>query len=96
MGKYDYSRSVRRPAPGVEKAIANLEGGFGDSPSPQAWLPRIATMLLRTGDHILAGSDIYGGTIACCIASAIALVSRSLVQQIGSTNWSGPFVPTPR
>lgn len=62
-GKYDYSRSGSPTRAGVERTIADLEGGFGGLAFASGMAAtHCATMLLRTGDHILAGSDIYGGT----------------------------------
>jgi len=62
-GQYDYSRSgnpTRRPH---EITLANLESGCGALAfaSGMAAIHNV-TMLLEQGDHILAGSDVYGGT----------------------------------
>ena len=61
--EFDYSRSGNPTRKSFERAIADLEGGIG-------WLAfasgmaatHCAMMLLKSGDHVLAGSDIYGGT----------------------------------
>src|SRR5207253_6485721 len=46
-----------------ERTIADLEGGFGGLAFASGMAAtHCAMMLLEAGDHILAGSDIYGGT----------------------------------
>ncbi len=62
-GQYDYSRSGNPTRASVEKTIANLEGGVGALAFASGMAAtHCATMLLHSGDHIIAGSDIYGGT----------------------------------
>ena len=62
-GPYDYSRSGSPTRNNVERTIANLEGGAGALAfSSGMAATHCAVMLFKTGDHILAGSDIYGGT----------------------------------
>ncbi len=62
-GTYDYSRSGSPTRAGVEKTLANLEGAAGALAFPSGMAAtHCATMLLRSGDHVVAGSDIYGGT----------------------------------
>ena len=62
-GEFDYSRSGNPTRQGFERAIANLEGGVGGLAFASGMAAtHAATMLLQSGDHILAGSDIYGGT----------------------------------
>jgi cystathionine beta-lyase len=63
MGEYDYSRSGNPTRTVLEKQMAILEGGvraFAFSSGMSA-LANV-TRLLRTGDHIVAGDDLYGGT----------------------------------
>jgi cystathionine gamma-lyase len=61
--EFDYSRSGNPTRRGVEQTLASLEAGH-DALAFSSGMAAIhcATMLLGTGDHILAGSDIYGGT----------------------------------
>lgn len=61
-GAFDYSRSGSPTRAGVERTLADLEGGCG-ALAFSSGMAAIhgATMLLRSGDHIVAGSDIYGG-----------------------------------
>lgn len=62
-GEFDYSRSGNPTRRNLEKTLASLEAGV-DALAFSSGMAAIhcATMLLRSGDHILAGSDIYGGT----------------------------------
>ncbi|WP_129600518.1 bifunctional cystathionine gamma-lyase/homocysteine desulfhydrase [Anaerophilus nitritogenes] len=60
---YEYSRTQNPTREGVEKLIADLEGGargfaFG---SGMAAISSVL-MLLKSGDHIILSDDVYGGT----------------------------------
>lgn len=62
-GEFDYSRSGNPTRKNVEETLASLESGthalaFSSGMSAT----HCVTMLLEAGDHVLAGSDIYGGT----------------------------------
>ena len=62
-GAFDYSRSGNPTRAAFETTLNALEGGVG----ALAFASGMATthcvsMLLRPGDHVLAGTDIYGGT----------------------------------
>jgi cystathionine gamma-lyase len=62
-GEYDYSRSGNPTRKAFERTLADLEGGFGALAfSSGMAATHCAMMLLATGDHVVAGSDIYGGT----------------------------------
>ncbi len=62
-GKFDYSRSGNPTRAAFEATLANLEGGVGGLAFASGMAAtHCATMLLDSGDHILAGGDIYGGT----------------------------------
>lgn len=62
-GQFDYSRSGSPTRNNVERTIASLEGGAGALAFASGMAATHgAVMLFKTGDHILAGSDIYGGT----------------------------------
>lgn len=62
-GEFDYSRSGNPTRKGFERAIADLEGGIGGLAFASGMAAtHCAMMLLAAGDHVLAGSDIYGGT----------------------------------
>lgn len=62
-GKFDYSRSGSPTRNGVETTLANLEGGHRALAfSSGMAATHCVTMLLSSGDHIVATSDIYGGS----------------------------------
>jgi cystathionine beta-lyase/cystathionine gamma-synthase len=62
-GEFDYSRSGNPTRKAFETTLAALEGGtHGLAFASGMAATTCATMLLGTADHILAGSDIYGGT----------------------------------
>jgi cystathionine beta-lyase/cystathionine gamma-synthase len=61
--EFDYSRSGNPTRKNLERTLASLESGVGALCfSTGMAATHCATMLLESGDHILAGSDIYGGT----------------------------------
>jgi cystathionine beta-lyase/cystathionine gamma-synthase len=62
-GEFDYSRSGNPTRKAFERAIADLEGGIGGLAFASGMAAtHCATMLVPSGEHVLAGSDIYGGT----------------------------------
>lgn len=62
-GEFDYSRSGNPTRAAVEATLASLEGGCGALAfSSGMAATHCASMLLSTGDHLIAGRDIYGGT----------------------------------
>ena len=62
-GAYDYSRSGNPTRKAFETTLASLESAeHALAFSPGMAAIRCVTMLLSSGDHIVAGSDIYGGT----------------------------------
>ena len=61
--EFDYSRSGNPTRSCFEETIANLEGGAGGLAFATGMAAtHCVTSMLSAGDHILAGSDIYGGT----------------------------------
>ena len=61
-GQYDYSRSGNPTRTGLQKTLASLDGGCGALAFSSGMAAIHAVMmLLKSGDHVLAGSDIYGG-----------------------------------
>src|SRR5688572_16932169 len=61
--EFDYSRSGNPTRKSFETTLASLEGGIGALAfSSGMAATTCATMILSAGDHIVAGSDIYGGT----------------------------------
>jgi cystathionine gamma-lyase len=62
-GQYDYSRSGNPTRRTFEITLANLESGCGALAFASGMAAiHTVTMLFAQGDHILAGSDVYGGT----------------------------------
>lgn len=62
-GEFDYSRSGNPTRKNLETTIASLEGGVGALAfSTGMAATHCVTMLLESGDHVLAGADVYGGT----------------------------------
>ncbi|MCH7726033.1 MAG: PLP-dependent transferase, partial [Planctomycetes bacterium] len=62
-GEFDYSRSGNPTRTNLERTLASLESGLGALAFTSGMAAtHCAMMLLNSGDHILAGSDIYGGT----------------------------------
>jgi cystathionine gamma-lyase len=62
-GEYDYSRSGNPTRKAFETTLASLEGGVGALAFSSGMAATdCAVRLLKSGDHVLAGADIYGGT----------------------------------
>ncbi|MFV1967040.1 MAG: PLP-dependent aspartate aminotransferase family protein [Pirellulaceae bacterium] len=61
--EFDYARSGNPTRKQLECTLASLESGCGALAFASGMAAvHCATMLLRHGDHIAAGADIYGGT----------------------------------
>ncbi len=62
-GEYDYSRSGNPTRSAVQQTLASLEGGCGALAfSSGMAATHCGSMLLGSGDHLIAGMDIYGGS----------------------------------
>src|SRR2546425_3769398 len=62
-GKYVYSRTANPTRTALEECLASLEEGkYGLAFSSGMAATTTVLMLLRKGDHVIAGDDIYGGT----------------------------------
>ncbi len=60
---FDYTRSGNPTRQALERCIAALEGGAGAVCTGTGMAAVAAVLhLLRAGDHVIAGHDIYGGT----------------------------------
>lgn len=60
---YDYTRSGNPTRVALEENIADLERGIGASATATGMATVTATLfLLKPGDHVVTGDDIYGGT----------------------------------
>lgn len=61
-GEFDYSRSGNPTRRNLETTLASLEGGCGALAFSSGMAAiHCVTMLLRSGDHVVAGCDLYGG-----------------------------------
>lgn len=61
-GQYDYSRSGNPTRSGLQQTLASLEGGCGALAFSTGMAAiHCVTMLLESGQHVVAGCDIYGG-----------------------------------
>jgi cystathionine beta-lyase len=64
FGEYDYSRSGNPTRTLLERQLADLEGGAHASAFASGLAAITAlTRLLNNGDEIIAGEDLYGGTV---------------------------------
>lgn len=62
-GQFDYSRSGNPTRKCFEQTLASLEGGAGALAFASGMAATHGVhMLLDSGDHVVAGADIYGGT----------------------------------
>jgi cystathionine beta-lyase/cystathionine gamma-synthase len=62
-GEYDYSRSGNPTRKSFETTLASLEGGVGALAFATGMAATHCVIAsLKSGDHVVAGSDIYGGT----------------------------------
>ena len=63
FGAYEYSRSGNPTRTALETAVAALEGGaYGLAFASGSAATVAALQLLKPGDHLVAGRDLYGGT----------------------------------
>ncbi|NOY42690.1 MAG: PLP-dependent transferase [Planctomycetes bacterium] len=62
-GEFDYSRSGNPTRKALETTLASLEGGCAALCFASGMAAtHCAVAMLSSGDHVVAGSDIYGGT----------------------------------
>src|SRR5215468_460386 len=62
-GEFDYSRSGNPTRKAFETTLASLEGGCGALAFASGMAATHCVIAsLKSGDHVVAGSDIYGGT----------------------------------
>ncbi len=64
LGKYDYSRSGNPTRSVLENVLARLENGKHGFvfASGMAAITNLALGFLSSGDHVILGDDVYGGT----------------------------------
>ena len=64
FGEYDYTRTANPTRTLLEQQLAALEGGIHACAFSSGMAAITAlTRLLEIGDHIIAGTDLYGGTV---------------------------------
>ncbi|MBK6694202.1 MAG: cystathionine gamma-synthase [Myxococcales bacterium] len=62
-GPYDYSRAGNPTRTSLEECLAALEGGkHGIATGSGCAATTNLLLLLKSGDHVLVGDDVYGGT----------------------------------
>jgi cystathionine gamma-lyase len=62
-GEFDYTRSGNPTRKALETTLASLEGGCGSLAFASGMAATHCVIAsLKSGDHVVAGSDIYGGT----------------------------------
>lgn len=87
-GEFDYARSGNPTRRNVEQTIASLESGVGGLAFASGMAATYAAMmLLQPGDHVVAGTDIYGGTFRLLhkiLAPAQIRVTLADTSRIGS------------
>ena len=61
-GEFDYSRSGNPTRSQMQATLASLEGGIGALAFSSGMAAiHCVTMMLKSGDHVVAGCDLYGG-----------------------------------
>ena len=61
-GAFDYSRSGNPTRSQMQMTLASLEGAVGSLAFSSGMAAiHCVTMMLKTGDHVVAGCDLYGG-----------------------------------
>src|SRR6186997_1992106 len=83
-GEYDYSRSGNPTRKALETTLASLEGGVGALAYASGMAATYGVVgSLRAGDHVVAGTDIYGGTyrllhkVACRAGIGVTLAAST-------------------
>ncbi|QDS98574.1 trans-sulfuration enzyme family protein [Adhaeretor mobilis] len=94
-GEFDYSRSGNPTRKQFETTLASLEGSVGALAfSTGMAATHCVTSMLSAGDHVVAGSDIYGGTYRLLhkVASR-AGVEVTLVDSTDAANVAAAITP---
>ncbi len=97
-GEYDYSRSGNPTRKALETTLASLEGGCGALAFASGMAAtHCAVAMLNSGSHIVAGSDIYGGTYRLLHkVTNRAGIGVSLVDTTDPTNIERAITPATR
>lgn len=94
-GEFDYSRSGNPTRKSFETTLASLEGGVGALAFATGMAATHCVIAsLKSGDHVVAGSDIYGGTYRLLhkIANR-AGIAVTLVDAADLANVAAAFTP---
>ncbi|MBL9163613.1 MAG: PLP-dependent transferase [Planctomycetaceae bacterium] len=94
-GEFDYSRSGNPTRKSFETTLASLEGGVGALAFATGMAATHCVIAsLKSGDHVVAGSDIYGGTYRLLhkIANR-AGIAVTLVDTADLANVAAAFTP---
>lgn len=96
--EFDYSRSGNPTRKNLERTLASLESGMGALAFASGMAAtHCATLLLECGDHVLAGTDIYGGTYRLLHkVSNRAGITVSLADSTDLAGWEAAIRPQTR
>jgi len=83
---WDYSRTANPTRKVLEDTIARLEGGKAGFAFATGMAAETTVMhLLKAGDHVISGDDVYGGTYRL-----LQDVMRDLEWKLPSSGWTTP------
>jgi cystathionine beta-lyase/cystathionine gamma-synthase len=86
---YEYARGKNPTREALERNVAALEGGrHGFAFASGMGCPDSIMKLFRSGDHIVCGENVYGGTSGCSIgfSSTWGCVSPTSTRAIPSVS----------
>jgi cystathionine gamma-lyase/cystathionine beta-lyase len=102
---YDYSRTANPTRKVLEDTIAQLEGGKAGFAFATGMAAETTVMhLLKTGDHVISGDDVYGGTyrlfqnVMCDFGlefTFLRMNSRQVIEQAIKPNTRMLWLETP-
>jgi len=102
---YDYSRTANPTRKVLEDTIAQLEGGKAGFAFATGMAAETTVMhLLKTGDHVISGDDVYGGTyrlfqnVMCDFGLGFTFLrmnSRQVIEQAIKPNTRMLWLETP-
>src|SRR3712207_2724414 len=84
---YEYSRTANPTRTALEECLASLEGAEYGLAFASGLAATVATMsLLSSGDHVVAGDDLYGGTYR---------LFEAVLPRPGRLQFTHPHTPNP-
>ncbi|MFC2031861.1 trans-sulfuration enzyme family protein [Chloroflexota bacterium] len=102
---YDYSRTANPTRKALEDTIAQLEGGKAGFAFATGMAAETTVIhLLKSGDHVIAGDDIYGGTyrlfeeVMCNFGLEVTFIkmnSRATIEAAIKPNTKMIWIETP-